>query len=247
MKIKAIISILAVCSLTSVTEAREASSYTVETGIKSLRPTNDFVHFSFPINADTQLQPIHQTSTTSSDEYWFQVSGKELNKGLTINTTQVGSLIRITQGHAGKGLNLAPELDTTLLKLFSKQAPKQSAIGQLVSKNQLAETGVFDNTVAIKTAANVAVGALVLKTSQALSAEDTYTISVKEKGSPYRLRLNLEAQSYGENEKVAAFAHLLNRNKTLVPKSLNFTLIAPDGQSSAIDFFTNKQKRLCGF
>ena len=241
MKIKTIISLLAACSLTTVTNAVELDGPGFAPEIKIEKPANDFVHFSFALDSQSKLQPVHKASQTSSDEYWFQTTGAELNKGLMINTTQAGALIRITQGNGIAASKRASELDTSLLELTSPASPKQSAIAKIVSKNQLSETGVFDNTLAIKTAADSQPGVLTLKTSQALNSEDTYMISVKEKNSPYRLNLQLGAQSYGENKNVDASVLLVNSDSLIAPDDMNVTLVAPDGQKSPVNFSTNKQ------
>ncbi len=231
MKTKIIISILTACSFVSMAQAVDRS--------RLILPTNDFVHFSFPLKADSEPQSVHQESNISSDEYWFQTSGKALNNGVLINSTQAGALIRVTQGHGSKGKQLAPDLDTSLLKLNSTKGTKQSVIDKVISKKLMEETDVFDNTLVIKTKSNV--GALMLKTSQALNDDDLYMISVKEQNSPYRLQFTMDAQSYSENKNATATIQLVNGEQKLSTNKVTATLIAPDGQRSPVNFTAGKQ------
>lgn len=232
MKIKLIISTLIACSVAALSQTIQAET------------KNDFAHFSFPLSAEADIQPMHQASAANSDEYWFQVTGEELNKGVEISSTQVGSFITITRGKTAKGLNPAAKLDKALIKLVSRKLPNKSVIGQLVSQSQLAKTGVFDRTVAIKTSNKDSKGLLVLSTSQALNSDDMYMVSVKEKNSPYRLKLSMSSQSYGENTSVKATANLVSNGLTVTADEVNATLIAPDGQQSAINFTANKKGEL---
>lgn len=244
MKIKTIISLVALCSCASITQANPLTSETAQSSIKVIKKVDDFAHFSFPIKSQAQLTPAHQSVAISSDEYWIQVTGEQLNKGVALHSTQANTLIRVTQGQSGKHAQRAPELDTSLLQLTSSETSKSSVIEQLVSANQLAETGVFDKTVGIKTASPQAVGKLLLKTSQNLNADDTYMISVKEKGSAYRLNFNLDAQSYAKNQPMNASATLANGNKAISPKDLIATLIAPDGKQTPVDFTINEKGKI---
>ena len=232
MKIRLIISTLMACGLvlSQTTQANQGAS--------------DFAHYSFPLSVDADIQPLHQASEASSDEYWFQATGKELNKGVEISSTQSGSLIRITRGKASKGVNPAAKLDKALIRLVSRKAPNRSVIGQLVSQSQLEKSGVFDRTVAIKTSKKDSKGPLLLSTSQALNADDKYMVSVKEKNSPYRLKLSLPSQTYGKNKRVNATARLASNGLILTADEVSATLIAPDGQQSPINFTTNNKGEL---
>ena len=233
--------IVALNSVTFLAEANENLISTAQLDNNISKPSNDFSHYSFPISAKTELNPIHQAPNTSSDEYWFQVTGSELNKGVTVNTTQPDAVIRITQGRSKSAQKRASDLDTSLLKLSSVLSPQNSAIGQIISKKQLADIGVFDNTVVLKTESKIAAGALQLRSSQSLNSDDTYMISVKEKGSKYRLNLSMPAQSYTENDLVRASAKILSGDTILKPDNLKATLVAPDGKQSPVKFSIDKQ------
>lgn len=244
MKFKLIISILTACSAVALSQTVQANKNTPVPASASSHLASDFAHYSFPLSQDADIQPVHQAVETSSDEYWFQATGDELNRGVEISSTQAGSLIRITRGKAAKGLNPAAKLDKALIKLVLRKTPNKSVIGQLVSQSQLEKTGVFDRTLAIKTSKKDSKGPLLLSTSQALNADDKYMISVKEKNSPYRLKLTLPSQSFGKNNSVKATAHLASNSLILTADEVSATLIAPDGQQSPINFSANKKGEL---
>jgi len=183
---------------------------------------NDYVSFNLPLQQDYNHSNDMKTVEASSDEYWVKVTGAQLNQGFSVFTSQPQSLIRITRGINSKLISdstydplkkrkkpksryLAKELDTSLLTLVdSKQI---NGIESIVAHNQLAATGVFENTLALKTSSSIS-GKLLLKTTQPLTDEDLYIVSVKEKNSGNQLSIELPKQSFLNGQTIHAIARM---------------------------------------
>ena len=204
--------------------ATAASAQVLET-----QSANDYLHFSFPIAQANKLD-ASKAFNAISNEYHMEVTGAQLNKGIALNTTQ--SKIAVLVSNAGK----STALDTGLLQL---KAAGKSMVENRVSSEQLAQVGMFANTVALTTREDAARGALTLQTEQALGLSDKYIVQVKEKNSPYTLSVSLPTQSYTESDKVIARGAMLNRGKAFASGATSAQLVAPNGEVSQVSVKVN--------
>lgn len=199
-----------------------ASAQVLET-----QSNNDYLHFSFPVAAtqtlEVQSQKMHQVS---SDEYWFRATGAELNKGVNIATTQAKVSILVAQGAKAQA-----KLDSGLLNLTAKNNRAASVIEKRVSADELAQVGLFANTVALTTRNDGQAGDLVLQTEQALESDAVYVITVKEKNSKHNLALNIQGQSFTAKDRVVASAKLPGVSSLTAEAQL----VAPNGTVTPVN------------
>lgn len=193
---------------------------------------NDYLHFSFPIAQSNKLD-ASKAFNAISNEYHMEVTGAQLNKGIILNTTQ--SKVAILVSNAGQ----SSALDTGLLQLKASGKSAESLIDKRVSSEQLAQVGMFSNTVALTTRDDAAFGALTLKTEQSLSLNDKYIVQVKEKNSPYTLSVSLPTQSYTEGDKVIARGAMMNRGNAFAAGNTTAQLVAPNGEVSQVSVKVN--------
>lgn len=209
---------------------------------------SDYASFNFAIDAKQELQQGAQAYSVSSNEYWRQVSGAELKSGIVLHTTQPGAVVLLSSAKQG-----STELDTGLVQLNALDT-QQSAIEKKVSASDLASTGVFANTMAITTSEHLQAGSLQLVSQQSLSDKDSYIVTVKEKHSPYALKLNIAQQSFTSEQTISATAQLHMHNQGVNIRQLNAELIAPDGkkypvlssvsQSGSAQFYLSKPEQI---
>lgn len=186
---------------------------------------NDFAHFSFPLLNQAIDSSLQQPHRTSSDEYSLQVSGSALNKGVVLDLTQGQALILLSRAAQAQTLN------SDLLSIHSA-ATARPMLAERISDAQLAQSGVFSHTLALKTTDQA--GQAILKSTQPLSDKDSYRITVKEKNSPYKLHVQVDSQSYTDAQPVRVQASLQHLQQALTPGQTRATLVAPDGKVQAL-------------
>ena len=169
------------------------------------------VHFSQAISPNLQLATDKQGYETQSDEYWFEVTGKELNEGIALDISQPGALIRLSGKNSPDDILLNDgTIDPMDIELYQGKNKLSSPFKQTVSQQQLATANIFPNSSAVKLDKAMGKGQFQLRVKSKLSSNQRYIINVKEKNSPHKLQLSTERMSYISGEQVhleAKFKH----------------------------------------
>lgn len=198
------------------------------------------VNFSFPIKPNSTLSEEAPAYSVKSDSYWFETTGAQLNKGLTISATQSNVALLISSASAENSVAQrdATPLNMASLKLTSLNDPDKSVIKYKVSQEQLLQAGMLGNSLALTTTDDTQPGNLILSTSQPLSLEDQYIVTVKEKGSAFTLNMDMQRQSFTHKDTVLATAKLAQSGK-MMKSAMQAELVAPDGTVSKVSRQTN--------
>ena len=195
------------------------------------------VHFSQKISADSQIASQPQGYKAVSDEYWFEVTGEQLNNGVDLAISTPGALIRLS-GKQVKG-QFAPAaiaIDPDQIELSIGNRSLSQAIEQTVSQQALATANIFPNSSAIKLNKAIGKGDFKLKVKQRLAANQRYIINVKEKGSEHKLNLALPKQSYIQGETVS-FDATMTSNKGAIGQVNNHAYVKmPSGEKRPVNF-----------
>ncbi|WP_372871445.1 DUF4785 domain-containing protein [Shewanella sp.] len=158
-----------------------------------INTSRDAIGFVAPLSGEYQSKLPQTSQSLASNEYWFSVSGEELNRGVNLNVTQGGAVIRIAPraDMSSGALYHANPISPEQLEL---QAPKGAKVPNLVrsmaSSEALATAGMTDNSSALLLSAAAPAGNYRLSTRQPLDSRARYLVNVKEKGSPYNLTLS---------------------------------------------------------
>ena len=152
--------------------------------------------FSFPIAPEAKIEPAKKAATIQSQEYWFDVTGSALSKGVSLKNTAPGALVLITQKHGDDDSAL---LDVEKISLLTDEG--RPIVSKKVSQAQLEQTGFFAKSVALQAKEGKGTGVLMLKSSQSLAPEFQYRVMVKEPKSPYSLSLKADSQSISAEKK----------------------------------------------
>ncbi|WDE10812.1 DUF4785 domain-containing protein [Thalassomonas haliotis] len=192
------------------------------------------VHFSQKITGDSQLKMAPQAYTSSSDEYWFEVSGKALNRGIALNVSQPGALIRLSGKRSSATDAAMQSIDPANLELSKDNNKLSSPFSQSVSQEQLATANIFPNSSAVKLNKALGAGKFNLRVTQALDNNQRYIINVKEKDSAHKLQLALPKQSYLSGETLHFNAGIYRGDQVLTETFHQAFVKLPSGEKQAV-------------
>ncbi|USD35686.1 DUF4785 domain-containing protein [Ferrimonas sp. SCSIO 43195] len=136
----------------------------------------------------------------SSDEYWHEVSGRQLNQGIELLLSQPGGLVRLAPRADLRSGTLihGDAIDPTTVELRhslqkANQAPRQDSEPLIQSATNamiMASAGVDDDSSALLLSSKLKPGSYRLSVGQPLLADARYLVHVKEKGSPHQLAVS---------------------------------------------------------
>lgn len=193
------------------------------------------VHYSQKISADSQLKLAPQGYNSTSDEYWFEVSGKALNRGIAVNISHPGALIRLSgKRSSGQDASSLQSIDPQYLELSKDNNKLSSPFSQSVSQEQLATANIFANSSAVKLNKALGAGKFNLRVTQALANEQRYIINVKEKDSAHKLQLSLAKQSYLTGEVLHFNADIYHDEQALADTLHQAFVKLPSGEKQAV-------------
>ena len=188
------------------------------------------LHFSQQINADEPLNLTSKGYKSISDEYWFEVSGKELNQGVVVDISQPGALIRLSGKRNADEAIRSNAIDPKFLELSNNNTKLAKPFSQSVSQEQLATANIFPNSSAVKLNKTLGAGKFTLKVTQNLVQEQSYIINVKEKDSIHKLQLSLPNQSYVSGQTLRFNADITKNDQVLNNSSHKAFLKLPSGE-----------------
>lgn len=184
--------------------------------------------FSFALSGET-LQPSNRVVEVHSNEYWFETSAVKLNQGVALKNSVASPLVLVSLKQAA---NTATKLDVQQMSLHGDG--DKPVVVRKVSADALQQVGPFSASVALMSKAEQA-SDLVLKSTQQFADATRLIVTVKEKNSPYQLRLSSEAQSLDSTALELGSVDFLFDNSVQLPRELREThsasavLTAPDG------------------
>ncbi len=172
-----------------------------------------------------QALALPQSNTRSeSDEFWMTVSGAELNKGVKLAISQPSSIIRVApradnrSGAIIKGRSISPE-QLQLQKVGDKADNKASYIQSLTDADALATAGLADHSSALTLSSSATAGTYKLTVAQPLPESGQYLLNVKEKGSPYKLKLSANNRVASDELTMPFTLQLSNSQTALQPQA----------------------------
>jgi hypothetical protein len=201
------------------------------------------VHFSQKVSAKSQLSLQAHAYESISDEYWLEVTGEQLNKGLNIDISNPGALIRLSAKQIKNGPStLGLAIDPSKVQLSKNKQALQNPFKQTISQQQLATANVFPNSSAMQLDKSIGEGTFTLKVNQPLNAKQHYMVNVKEKNSPYKLHLSIAKQSYLAGEKITLNSFMNRSTNKMMTKLVNVNNSAyiktPNGEKFNVNLQT---------
>ncbi|MGH8105296.1 MAG: DUF4785 domain-containing protein, partial [Arenimonas sp.] len=195
------------------------------------------VSFAYALNPQNEV--VASTPfTAESREYWIQVEGGELSKGLMIDTTASGALIRISPA-TGAAAIVPGELK---LLRNGKAIESTKAFSQQANTKQLQQAGmdVTSGTAIVKIADGQGQGRFQLMVPK---ASGRYLVHVFEPNSDVTLQAKANRQNYLAGDQLVVNATLARNDKAFAGTEISGLLVSPSGKTYDIKF-TNQNGAL---
>lgn len=230
-----------------LTLAAPSNTDLVDSNIASptLAPINtstDYISFITPLYGEYQASAPQLEQASQSDEYWVNVTGAQLNAGVSLTMSQASSLVRIApRGDTSSGAlmhaeAIAPER-VQIQRVSPNQSPQGKAASSGINTNEslvksmanadaLASAGLTDDSSALQMSAKATPGQYRLQVSQPLTPSANYLVNVKEKGSPYQLSVKASSAIAADAQTLGLELALSQSDNTFVPQA---TLKQADG------------------
>jgi len=200
------------------------------------------IHFSHPISPKAELSLTSKGYDSVSDEYWFEVSGKQLNQGIDLSISHPGSLIRLSsQKNKNEFLPTDSAIDPNDIELFTTDNKTKAfskvvaPFQQSITQEKLATANIFPNSSAIKLSDNIASGVYKLKVNKDLIDHQRYIINVKEKDSLYKLHLSTPSQSYSAGQLINFEANIKHESRNLSRGENTAFIKMPSGERKSVE------------
>jgi len=192
------------------------------------------VSFSYALNPQNEVR-ASTPFTAESREFWMQVDGGQLSKGLMIDTTAPGALVRISP--AGAAAAIVPG-DLKLLR-NGKAIDGKKAFSQQANTEQLQKAGmdVSRGTAVVKIADEQGKGRFQLMLPKATGR---YLVHVFEPNSDVTLQAKADRQNYLAGDQLVVNAMLGRNEQAFAGTEVSGLLVSPSGKSYDITFKNDK-------
>ncbi|MCG7530281.1 DUF4785 family protein [Psychrobium sp. MM17-31] len=201
------------------------------------------VHFSRPLTAH-QLTAGDIGYRSVSDEYWLEIDGRTLNKGVELSINQPEAIIRLSAKQTG--VNTLPAdhaIDPQTLELRKDSKLVEKAFTQRVTQEQLATASILANSSAVRVSPSAGTGHFQLRVGQELAPEQQYIVNVKEKGSAIEQQLSTSQQAYLTGQQASFNATVFSKQTELADAVHTAFIKAPSGDLTPVSI----EKRDDGF
>lgn len=242
---QALKTLLCAATLTGVAVATSVSAAGVaQPPAPSVTTETATIHMSFPEKGEPWLGSAERKAAVQlrSDEYWFRVSGKELSRGIGLDFSHPGALVRLT-ALKNNGGRSAP-INLKELALYQDNQKLNKAIVSLVTEEQLAEGTIFQGTAAFRLNEKMGTGQFQLRSGQRLVDDDLYIVNVKEKGSSQILHMASQKLTLFAGDTLKFSAQIKQKDEVLDDVSYKAYLLSPSGEEHSLSVLDNGDGQL---
>ncbi|MEW6984402.1 DUF4785 domain-containing protein [Colwelliaceae bacterium 6471] len=198
------------------------------------------IHFSQAIQANGKFLTAKQGYESSSDEYWFEVTGAQLNKGVNLDISQAEALIRLSGKTSADNREFDNNtIDPSNIELFKSNHKLTTPFQQTVSQQQLATANIFPNSSAVKLDKAVGNGQFKLLVNEKLMPGQRFVINVKEKNSPHKLHLSTPSMNYLSGQQVDIKAEFKHNDAVLAFAKHQGFIKTPSGVKHPVKLITS--------
>jgi hypothetical protein len=233
---------------------KAGSLASAQLNLPSFNNNRETVRFSRKVSNQSAFLKQNTPAKSESQEYWFSVNASQLNRGISIDTSGLESLVRIspknivnrsakatTSSQAFSG-DIAVDLSQLEITSPSGQVLKgESAMSFKADSKQLSSTTFAKGTSAFKFDKAFASGRFKLRTSQQLPDGQEYLINVLEKNSPYHLNMQLASQQIIKGNIMSAKINLSNIDRKAKLDRMDAKFVSPDGRSYPAKLTSNQK------
>lgn len=192
-------------------------------------PAGDFerkpVSFGWGLDPHAELRGA-ESFVAESREYWVQVDAAELRRGLDIDTTSAGALVRLSPADANAPIDLAQ----LHLSRGGQAIDARKAFAQSAGESQLREAGmdVSGGTAVVRLDPALGQGRFKLQLDQ---ARGRYLVHVFEPDSPYRLDATALRANLLTGHRLEVAVAMRNGGRRIAAAEIQGQLVSPGGAS----------------
>jgi hypothetical protein len=183
------------------------------------------VSFAYALNPQAELKRA-EPSTAESREFWMQVDSAQLNKGIMIDTTAPGALIRISPANGASDV----DGNSATLAHNGKKIANAQAFANIATGEQLQKAGmeVSNGTAVMKIADAQGAGRFQLSLPK---ASGRYLVHVFEPNSDVTLQAKANRENYLAGDELVVNASLGKNAKTMAGAQISGMLVSPSGKT----------------
>lgn len=198
------------------------------------------VQFAWRLNPGQAIE-APQPFVQESREYWTNVEAAELQRGLRIDTTAPGAVIRISPALGSRPTPLA--IDDFQLQVGGRELPANQAFEVAADHAalQAAGTDFPSGTIAFRLRPELGDGAVQLRNA---NATGRYLVHVFEPESPVRMLLTSGRDLALNGGQLEISGRLFDGDRPLQAQRLGGLLTSPDGRSFDLEFSSNADGEL---
>ncbi len=211
-----------------------------KTALPAINTNRESVSFSQLVDSDQPLvfQAVPHTST--SREFWLDVSAAELSQGVEIPVSSRAAILRLSPTSSLKSAALSPS--QLQLSQFGNELDFDAAFDRIANAEALKSAGmsVGEQTIALRMGQGVAAAPVVLRAT-GLTGSSDYVMHVFEPQSTRVLNVQASANSVISGQAMAVSVDLAGSSNGLKSSEISGYLVAPDGQTTVpLQFANNK-------
>lgn len=198
------------------------------------------VQFAWRLNPGQAIE-APQPFVQESREFWSNVDAAELQRGMRIDTTAPGAVIRISPALGARPTPLA--IDDFELQVGANTLPAGQAFESAADHAalQAAGTDFPSGTVAFRLRPELGDGAVHLRNAR---AQGRYLVHVFEPHSPVRMLLGSSRDIALNGQRLEISGRLFDGDRPLRAQRLGGLLTSPDGRSFELDFTSTRDGEL---
>lgn len=205
-----------------------------QVGLSSINNNREMVQFSRAVKADHLSRAVSSVAKVESQQYLMKVTGEQLNKGLSIDTTGAGALVRISPVSGSRALQLE---EFNIITPAGKQLVATDAMGLKANSQDLQDTPFSKGTSVFTFDKALGSGRFQMKASSSLANDQQFVVSVLEKDSPYKLTLQTGARQMFAGENFSANVSLSAKAQL---SKVSGMFRSPDGREFSAKFAASK-------
>lgn len=200
--------------------------------------SHEAVSFSWPVTNVLDSKLSRTPYVGKSRGYWMRVTDNELKKGINLDTSKPGILVKISPLDGGVGINPNQlEIDDNKGRRFQST----EALKQVVTAEKLATAGTPfpKGTSSFRLSAAHGMGRFILRAPNIKSSGKHYHVQVEEDGSDVVLNLKSDEASYLYGQNLRIHSRLFDSKGELQIQNLSGYLYSPAGKSVPLSFKRN--------
>jgi Domain of unknown function (DUF4785) len=202
--------------------------------VKLATPEGQFEHkpvsFAYALNPMADLKR-GEPSVAESREFWMQVEGSELNKGVMLDTTAPGALIRISPANGARDVDIS----SVKLSRNGKSLTSAQAFANMASGEQLQKAGmeVSNGTAIMKIADAQGAGRFQLSLPK---ASGRYLVHVFEPNSDITLQAKANRENFIAGDELIVNASMGSNKNSMANTQISGMLVSPSGKTYDLSF-----------